>query len=168
MNHNVIQPKGCPVYLSSPQAEEDLWDVKITNPAVSILGVDNLDIIDLPNFKSSEFPSIETADDYPLFAEWIKSDENALLNTSSLNGACSNVQSDDVRVPKPYDADGLGDPFETGAFSSIFARSTDDDTGNEVVFIYDRHLGFYENTVENPLPDGGGSLVIETYDTPGE
>ena len=108
-----------------------------------------LDIIDLPDFKSSDLPSIESSSDYPLYSPWIKSDENALLNTTSLddNGLCSDAAMPDFLNPLPWDEDGA----PPGTFPSVFAKSVDSETGNEVVFLYDRHLTFYENTVENPV-----------------
>ena len=129
---------------------------------MNIAGVANLDIVNLPNFKTSDLPSIESADDYPLFAQWLgnQGEESALLNTTALTGQCNNMPS--FRVPLPYDADGTPESIETGTVPSIFGTTTGGD-----VFLYDRHLSLLKNTVDNPLPDGGGSLVMETYDTPG-
>ena len=83
-----------------------------------------------------------------MYSEWIKSDEKALLNTTSLdvNGLCGDGLPD-FRNPLPWDEDGA----QPGTFPSVFAKSVDSETGNEVVFLYDRHLTFYENTVENPV-----------------
>ena len=141
----LYQLSGCHIYVSRPDKD---W-ITIANPAVSIAGVEgilNLDVIDLPDFKSSDLPSIESSADYPLFSEWIKSDENALLNTTSLdNGMCDGLP--DFRNPLPWDENGS----MTGTFPSIFAKSVDSEDGSDVVFVYDRHLTLFENTVENPV-----------------
>ena len=138
------------------------YEIVIQNPTVDIPTgiIPEDDIIALPSFKSNDLPSIESSFEYPLFSEWIKSDENALLNTTSLVDMCDGVTN--VRVPLPFD--GAGSPGLTmpGVFPSIFGKSADG-----VVFLYDRHLTFKENTVENPLMDGGGSIVMATQDTSG-
>ena len=152
---------GCSVYITAPGAETH---IEIANPSVSISGVEGsiipLDIINLPaNYKSIELPSIEDSTDYPLFGEWIKSDENALLNTTSLEGTCNNLTN--IHIPLPYEDNEAPGQTLSGVFPSIFGRSLDG-----IVFLYDRHLSLYENTVENPLPDGGGSIVMATHGTP--
>lgn len=142
---------GCPIYITAPGEEEA---IQIANPSVSISGIEGnitLAIINLPNFKSNDLPSIESSTDYPLFSEWIKSDENALLNTTSLDRTmCANLP--DFRTPLPS-FDGAGSPGLTmpGVFPSIFAKSYDEEIGSEVVFLYDRHLVLLENTVDNPV-----------------
>jgi hypothetical protein len=45
----------------------------------------------------------------------------------------------------------------------VFGRSINQGTGVEEFFAYDPHLFLYENTPEKPLEDGGGKLVIDTY-----
>ena len=133
--------------------------ITIENPVVDITGIvpENITLISLPSFKSNELPSIEDSTDYPMFSQWIKSDENALLNTTSLQ--CDDVSN--VRVPIPFDGDGAPGETMPGYFPSVFGQTDDG-----IVFLYDRHLTFYENTVENPLIDGGGSIVMATQDTP--
>lgn len=157
-------PQGCPISIEAPGG----GTVKIANPAVSIAGVDSvlpLNILPLPHFKSESCPSIESSDDYPLFNEWIKSNENALLlNTTSLNGMCDDFP--DVRKPLPFDGDNSPGNTQTGTFPSIFGTASDAETGEEVTLLYDRHLALYENTIENPISDGGGSIAISTHDTP--
>lgn len=114
----------------------------------------SLDVVTLPDFKSLELPSIEDSTSYPLFSQWIKSDENALLNTTSLEGSETCASIDSGRLPIEWDGDANGAPAGStlpGTFGSIFAKSTDANTREEVVFLYDRHLTFYENTVENPV-----------------
>ena len=136
---------GCPIYITAPGEEEE---TQIANPAVSISGIEGnitLDIINLPNFKSNDLPSIESSTDYPLFSEWIKSDENALLNTTSLDRTmCANLP--DFRNPLPFNGAGSPGLTMSGVVPSIFGKSADG-----VVFLYDRHLVLLENTVDNPV-----------------
>lgn len=148
---------GCPIYLRLPG--EDY--VKISNPPVDVAaleGVVDLDVVDLPAFGSVDLPSIESADDYPIMGEWIKSDENALLNTTGLD-ACDGLP--DFRRPLPWD-EAAAMP---GTFQSIFGKSEDG-----VAFLYDRHATFFENTVENPVSAvvgssswGGLSTVAQSW-----
>ena len=140
---------GCSVHIKAPAgtAEES---IEIANPAVSISGINDdnhfgpLDIVNLPNFKSIDLPSIESSDEYPLFNDWIKVDENALLNTTSLEGTAICATMPDFRNPLPFDGDGAPGATLQGVFPSIFGKSADG-----VVFLYDRHLTFNENSVEN-------------------
>lgn len=122
--------------------------IEITNPPISISGLEPiLDIIALPAFKTSDLISMEDPTEYdPLFAQYIKADENAMLNSTSLDGTTECNELPDFRNPIPYSAEGT----LKGAFPSIFGTTTDPN-GNAVVMIYDRHLTLYENTVENPV-----------------
>lgn len=123
--------------------------MEIANPPVSVAGLDptSLNLITLPvDFKSVDLPSVESASEYPLFEQWIKEDEHALLKTGlEETGLCDDLP--DVRNPLPLNEVGA----LPGYFPSIFAKSTDAVTGEEVVFLYDRHLSLLENTVENPV-----------------
>lgn len=127
----------------------------IPNPPISLpAGIENtisLDIITLPNFKTSDLPSIEDSNDYPLFSEWIHADENALLNTTGLEGSCDGLP--DWRNPVPFDGNGAWDDTMAGVMTEVFAKSTDNESGEEVVFLYDRHFAFLENTVEKPVSE---------------
>ena len=152
--------QGCTVSVTAPGGS---YYTEFQNPVVNIPAgiIPEDDMIALPSFKSTDLPSIESSSDYPMFSQWIKSDENALLNTTSLVDPvdmCSDVTN--VRVP--LSLDGYGAPGATlpGFFPSIFGKSADG-----IVFLYDRHFTFQENTVENPLMDGGGSIVMATQDS---
>jgi hypothetical protein len=152
---------GCPVWLDGV---DGAGEFTIQNPPVSFASTDvaalSLDVLDLPDFKSPDLPSIESSSDYPLYDTWIKSDENAMLNATALqdDGACDGFA--DFRDPLPWDGEGA----QPGTFPSVFARSVDVDSGSEMIFAYDRHLSLPENTVDKPLADGGGSLVLATTD----
>ncbi len=63
------------------------------------------------------------------------------MNTAPNGGACDGLHN--LRNPLPWDGDGA----EPGAFPSVFGRSTDEEA---VVFLYDRHVSLYKNTVEHP------------------
>ncbi len=141
----------------------------IANPPVSIEGVEgNADLLPyatvaLPSFGSSEFPAVEKAsEDFPLFTEWMKDDENALLTTNVLE---SSTQCDGF--PSFRQPEAVAVPTEDAPLSilpTVFGRSINSITGEEEVFAYDPHLHLYENTPENPLADGGGQLVLDTYE----
>ncbi len=133
-------------------------EIKVPNPEVSVEGIEGnesilpYDVVDLPVFKSKDLPTIENADDYPLFSDYVKPFENALLNTTDLEG--SNQCDDFPTFRKPYPLNDDGSP--PGYFPTVFGRSADG-----VVFAYDPHLKFYENTVENPVRSA--SLIDPLY-----
>ena len=93
------------------------FEIIFIAPAESTL---TLDIIDLPDFKSNDLVSIEDSSAYPLFAEWIKADENALLNTTSLQDSATCEGIDTGRLPQEYDGTAAGAPGMTqpGMFGS--------------------------------------------------
>ena len=139
---------------------------KILNPAVRVQGVEGnagilpYDVVDLPVYGSAKLPTIESPDDYPMFSEWVHANEAVLLNTTDLedSGQCDNFPN--FRQPIPHS--GSGAP--NGVFPTVFGRSVDPVTQEEHVFAFDPHFSFYENTVENPLMDGGGQVMIDTED----
>jgi hypothetical protein len=140
----------------------------LVNPPVSIDEVEGRTnelfpyrVVNLPPFKSSDFLTIENASNYHhLFAQWIHSDEHGLLNTTSLEGTDQCDGHPDFRQPVPVN-DRDAPP---GAIPTVFGRSVDANTGEVHIFAYDPHLALHENTVENPLGDGGGDLVMKTDD----
>jgi len=139
---------GCPVTVRLD--EDGSAEFDIANPPVAIDPNLNLDVLDLGaagvEFKSADLPSVEGAGGYhPAFAEWIRPDENAMLNTTLDAALCAGLP--DFRVPVAWNEGGA----LPGASPSIFGRSLDGDTGEEVVFLYDRHLALQENTVDNPV-----------------
>mmetsp|Transcript_598 Transcript_598/g.1176 ORF Transcript_598/g.1176 Transcript_598/m.1176 type:complete len:266 (+) Transcript_598:668-1465(+) len=148
---------GCTIYISAPGED----NVEIANPAVSITGIEessmSIDVIDLPDFKSTELPTIESSSQYPLFSEWIKPNENALLNTTSLEDGMT-CDSSDFRMPMEWDGDGAPGNTQPGTFGSIFAKSLDSETGSEVVFLYDRHLSLLRILWKIRSPMAAGSL----------
>jgi hypothetical protein len=65
--------------------------------------------------------------------------------------------------------DALPDPWNNPSDDSfplapIFERSFMDGTAEYL--LYDPRLTLMENTIENPLADGGGEITIETNGTP--
>lgn len=140
----------------------------IKNPPVAIDGVEGRTnqlfpyrVVDLPSFKSSDFLAIENASSYHhLFAQWIHADENGLLNTTSLENTNQCDGHPDFRQPVPVN-DRDAPP---GTIPTVFGRSIDKDTGELHVFAFDPHLALRENTVSNPLEDGGGDLSMKTDD----
>jgi len=146
--HANQQHTGCTIKLTHPNNSRY---IELSNPPISLEGVTpkalSFSIIDLPEFKSADLPSVEDTLDYPLFDTWIKPDENAMLNTTSWSSLKECSALPDFRNPLPYDERGS----HPGTFPSIFGRSTDSSSGEEVVLMYDRHLTLYENTIENPV-----------------
>ena len=125
----------------------------LENPAVSIEGIEgdtsilSYNVVSLPDFKSTQLPTIESSDDYPLFDTWIKPYENALLNTTSLEDSqeCDGFPT----FRQPFELNEDSSP--PGTFPAVFGRSVDVNSGEDVVFSYDPHLSLYENTLENPV-----------------
>lgn len=79
--------------------------------------------------------------------------EEVLLNTTALEDTnqCDGFPS--FHIPVPHDEEGA----PKGAFATVFGK-----TPSGIEFAYDPHLALQENTVDNPLPDGGGKLSIAT------
>ena len=143
----------------------------IENPMVSIQGLETLtdeilktqllpyNVVELPNFRSSDFISIENTLEYHhLFAQWIHPNENGLLNTTSLEGSDQCYNHPNFRQPLPMN-DRDAPP---GTVPTVFGKSVDADTEEVHVFAYDPHLALRENTLENPLQNGGGDFVMDT------
>ena len=146
--------------------EIPVGDYTLQNPAVNVQGAEDdttilpYDVVDLPAYGSVDLPSIESPAEYPMFSAWIHANEAALLNTTDLEDSdqCNNFPN--FRQPIPHDAAGA----PTAVLPTVFGRSIDPVTLEEHVFAYDPHFSFYENTVEKPLMDGGGQVVIDTAD----
>ena len=143
----------------------------IENPMVSFQGLETMTdeilkqqlisytVVELPHFRSNDFISIENTLEYHhLFAQWIHPDENGLLNTTMLEGSDQCRDHPNFRQPLPMN-DRDAPP---GTVPTVFGRSIDVNTGEVHVFAYDPHLALRENTLENPLEDGGGDLVMDT------
>lgn len=140
----------------------------LVNPPVSIDGVEGRSnelfpyrVVNLPPFKSSDFITIENPSRYHhVFAQWIHADENGLLNTTSLQDTDQCDGHPNFWQPLPVN----NRDAPPGALPSVFGRSVDASTGEVHIFAFDPHLALRENTVENPLEDGGGDLVMKTND----
>ena len=116
----------------------------------------------LPPFGSNEFPAVEKAsEEFPLFTEWIKDDENALLNSEILESSTQCDGFPSFRQPEAVAE--VKDDTPLSNLPTVFGRSVNPVTGLEDIFAYDPHLTLYENTPDKPLADGGGQLVIDTY-----
>ncbi|KAL7541680.1 LOW QUALITY PROTEIN: hypothetical protein ACHAXR_011131 [Thalassiosira sp. AJA248-18] len=152
---------GCMLELECPTCTNT--ERNIANPTVSVEGIIGSSIlpyqvVTLPNFKSNDLPTLENTDDYPMFDQWTQPFEHALLNTTNLEGSgqCDGFPS--FRQPFPLN----GVDSQPGAFPSVFGKSIDVNSGEEIHFLYDPHLKFYENSLTSPLMDGGGQLAIDT------
>jgi hypothetical protein len=141
---------GCGVLVRDVNGTESI----LPNPQVSIRGVEgNEDLlpyatVNLPPFGSAEFPAVEKAsEEFPLFTEWMKDDENALLNSSSLEATAQCYGFPSFRQPEAV-AELTKDAPES-ILPTVFGRSINQGTGVEEFFAYDPHLFLYENTPEN-------------------
>jgi len=155
---------GCGVLVRDVNGTE----LYLSNPPVSIEGVEgNGDLlpystVNLPPFGSTEFPAVEKAsEEFPIFTDWMKDDENALLNSSSLEATTQCDGFPSFRQPEAVAV--LTEDSPESILPTVFGRSINQDTRVEEIFAYDPHLSLYENTPDKPLADGGGKLVIDTY-----
>ena len=127
------------------------------NPEVKFSGVPSsvnpYNTVNLPEMNSIDLPSIDNGENWPAFATWVHPNENVLLNTTSLEDTNQCEGFPDFYIPIPHDEPGA----PKGAFPTVFGR-----TPSGIEFAYDPHLALQENTVDNPLPDGGGRLSIAT------
>ena len=135
-----------------------IGDIKIfPNPEVKFSGVPSsinaYNAVNLPEMNSIDLPSIDNGENWPAFATWVHPNEDAMLNTTSLEDTnqCDGFPS--FHIPVPHDMPGA----PKGAFPTVFGK-----TPSGIEFAYDPHLALQENTVDNPLPDGGGKLSIAT------
>lgn len=152
---------GCVVPISLPAPASLGSYYAVHNPEVSIEGVVTsilpYNVVNLPAFKSVDFPVIDNPDKYsPIFEEWMGYDEHAILNTTSLEESNQCDGFPDFRKSNILNPDhGSGRVWKVKP--TVFGKTTDGHT-----FAYDPHLALPENTVNNPNPDGGGQLVIDT------
>lgn len=127
------------------------------NPEVRFTGAPSswnpYNVVSLPEYNSADLPSIDNGENWPAFATWVHPNEDALLNTTSLEDSNECEGFPDFHLPQPYDASGS----PKGRFPAVFGK-----TPSGIEFVYDPHLALQENTVDNPLPDGGGKLSIAT------
>lgn len=151
---------GCVIALLPPGGNSGFFG--ISNPPVNYAGYESqleFNVLNLPTFKSTDFPVIDNPDEY--FSGWEKffgPDENAILNTQSLEGSAQCASMYNFRQPR---LNNPNSPFEKEVwktFPTIFGQSSD---GH--MFLYDPHLALPENSIENPSPDGGGQLVLDTH-----
>ncbi|KAK1734850.1 hypothetical protein QTG54_014310 [Skeletonema marinoi] len=159
---------GCPFLLTWGD-DSNTNEGHIANPPVSIEGVEGnaavlpYATVTLPPFGSNEFPAVEMAsEEFPLFTEWMKDDENALLNSDSLESSAQCDGFPSFRQPEAVAE--TKDDAPLSILPTVFGRSANPVTGLEETFAYDPHLTLYENTPDKPLADGGGQLVIDTYE----
>lgn len=155
---------GCIIALHPPDV--DITKHKgffgISNPPVNFAGYESqleFGVLNLPTFKSPDFPVIDNPDEY--YSGWEKffgRDENSVLNTASLEGSAQCDGMYNFRQPRLNKqwAPNSAEVYKT--FPPIFGKSLD---GH--MFLYDPHLALPENSVENPSPDGGGQLVLDTH-----
>lgn len=127
------------------------------NPEVKFTGAPSsmnpYNAVSLPEYNSVDLPSIDNGENWPVFATWVHPNEDALLNTTSLEDSNECDGFPNFHLPLPHDESGA----PKGRFPTVFGK-----TPSGIEFAYDPHLALQENTVDNPLPDGGGKLSIAT------
>lgn len=138
--------------------DEALQDLKFfPNPEIKFSGVPSsikkYNTVSLPEYNSADLPSIDGGEDWPVFSTWVHPNEDAILNTTSLEDSNQCDGFPNFYIPLPYDEPGS----PKGAFQTVFGK-----TPGGIEFAFDPHLALQENTVDNPLPDGGGKLSIAT------
>lgn len=154
---------GCliPLYKPTGNIDSRTWFGGIRNPEVNFAGYESqleFGVLNLPTFKSPDFPVIDNPDEYhPLWEKFLGYDENAILNTLSLEGSAQCTDMYNFRQPRMNKDWVLGSAEVWKIFPTVFGKSAD---GH--MFLYDPHLALPENSVENPSPDGGGQLAIDT------
>lgn len=152
---------GCVVPISHPAPASLGNYLAVHNPEVSVEGVPTsilpYNVVNLPAFKSVDFPVIDNPDAYNhIFEEWMGYDEHAILNTTSLEGSDQCDGFPNFRKSEILNPDhGPGRVWKVKP--TVFGKTADGHT-----FAYDPHLALPENTVENPNPDGGGQLVLDS------
>lgn len=139
-----------PVLLKIP-GESLCFQIQGGNPLVDISDDESLseyNIIDLPNAGSSEFYGIDdTIYDSEYFDSYQAGDE-FILAAPLTTSAC------DV-LPDPWN-----NPDDSFPLAPIFGRSRIN--GTLEYLLYDPRLVLMENTIENPLADGGGEITSKT------
>ena len=139
-----------PVLLKIP-GERLCFQIQGGNPLVDISDDESLseyNIIDLPHAGTSDFDGIDdTIYDSEYFDSYQAGDE-FILTTPLTTSACD-------ALPDPWN-----NPGDSFPLAPIFGRSLINGTAEYL--LYDPRLTLMENTIENPLADGGGEITVKT------
>ena len=137
----------------------------IQNPKVQLPDSKLIDyrIVELPDIMANDGKMV-SVDDGPYLVElskWQKPDDEFYLNTDIKASYCSGHPA--TAVPVPSKLKGVPDHLHMSAVAPpIFGRTTNAKTGQVEILLFDPTFRNKANTVENPLPDGGGSMYDET------
>ncbi len=152
----------------------------VANPKVDLTGIENnsnlvpYTVIDLPPILTSNddrMVSIDNGDNLgSYFLNFYKPNDEFYLNTSNLDkGQCADhppvrgaAYAEDSRLDHSKNSDVDENNHPETAFPPIFGRTLNGRTGQSEILLFDPHIALGENTIENPLPDGGGRMVNES------
>jgi hypothetical protein len=141
-----------PVRLKTPGPENDCtFQIEGGNPLVDISDDETLseyNIIDLPDAATSEFYSIDDTVYENVYFDSYQAGNEFILDTTLTTSTCD-------ALPDPWN-----NPDDSFPLVPIFGRSLI--KGIFEYLLYDPRLMLLENTVENPLADGGGDVSINT------
>ncbi len=180
---------GCPILVTQkPVKEADgVKDGYINNPIVDLTGVIGntqlipYSIVDLPpilgtdddNDDEQAMKSInnDLFETNKFFSQYNKADDEFLLRDASSidRSQCANHPSTDIaawkvrsklNTSKNDEVKGKNHP-ET-VFPPIFGKTYNERTKQYQYLLFDPKMIVLENTVENPIPDGGGLVNYET------
>eukprot|EP00586_Coscinodiscus_wailesii_P011040 CAMPEP_0172493050 /NCGR_PEP_ID=MMETSP1066-20121228/24373_1 /TAXON_ID=671091 /ORGANISM="Coscinodiscus wailesii, Strain CCMP2513" /LENGTH=895 /DNA_ID=CAMNT_0013263005 /DNA_START=387 /DNA_END=3071 /DNA_ORIENTATION=+ len=170
---------GCPVLVGKKPGRIDGY---VYNPKVDLTGIVNdpalvpYTVIDLPPILGNDnaMVTIDNGEEYvthKYFSMFTKPNDEFWLNdaTSVNPNQClshPNVFTAAYDTPTKLNTDpnegvSSGNHPET-AFPPMFGKTLNKATGKYEYLLFDPHLVLFDNTVENPLPDGGGRLQAET------
>ena len=102
-----------------------------------------------------------------VLSEWQEPNDEFYLNKPIEKDQCSNHPPTilpDVSKITTKDLEFWQHPY--GASPPIFGRTKNSQTGKEEFMLFDPILKLQENTMENPMLDGGGSLMKITENEP--
>jgi uncharacterized protein (DUF1800 family)/uncharacterized protein (DUF1501 family) len=162
------KPGGVPGYVNNPKV--DLTGI-VNDPALV-----PYTIIDLPPILGNDnaMVTIDNGEDYTTnvyFSKYSKPNDEFWLNdATSINpNQClshPSVLTAAYDTPTKLSTGGNEEVSSKNhpetAFPPLFGKTLNTVTGQYEHLLFDPHLVLFENSVENPLPDGGGRLQVET------
>ena len=128
--------------------------IKDGNPLVNVSDDEGLAryMITLPDMDTSSFVRVDDETyDSVYWHSFQEGDEYLLADNETLSEFQCTILQNQI----------WDDPKRSYPIAPIFGK-TRDENGTSVYMLYDPRLVFHENTPENPLPDGGGQVTIDT------
>ena len=167
---------GCPVLVvMKPDGDTGYVD----NPKIDISQIeDNNDlvpynVVDLPNILDSDNGMVSYNDGYEFnsssyFSKYNKPNDEFWLNAVVNPNQCSNHPLVAAAGDTPSKLNNKINSYVNSgrhvaiAFPPLFGRTRNSVTNKVEFLLFDPHLLRHENTVENPIPDGGGRAYYES------